>query len=198
MANELASIQQLIDVSKAIIEIPSLSVRDFGIEREKTSKKLIWSGVVTAAAFETYAGLAGTVASSACVGTGVVIGSSILGKLGLAALAGAGAAAAGAGTVPIIGWVAAALIAAYGIRRYKEAKKHQQEKERMHREVIKQQQGAIKKQKEIIAELEKSLRNEEATNTQNNKRIKDLEQQIHNLTELIKILTEQYNNFKAA
>lgn len=104
MANELTSIQQLIAVSTAIIETPSLSVRDFGIEQEKKSNKLIWSGAVTAAAFGTYAGLAATIASSACVGTSVVIASSALTGIGLAALAGVGAAAAGAGAVPIIGW----------------------------------------------------------------------------------------------
>ena len=198
MANELTSIQQLIAVSTAIIETPSLSVRDFGIEQEKKSNKLIWSGAVTAAAFETYAGLAATIASSACVGTSVVIASSALTGIGLAALAGVGAAAAGAGAVPIIGWAAAALIATYGINKYRKAKKEELEKERMYREIIKKQQAAINKQKNKITELETLLCDKEATNNQNAKRIKDLEQQIANLAEIIEILTMQSNNFKAA
>lgn len=198
MANELTSIQQLIAVSTAIIETPSLSVRDFGIEQEKKSNKLIWSGAVTAAAFGTYAGLAETIASSACVGTSVVIASSVLTGIGLAALAGVGAAAAGAGAVPIIGWAAAALIATYGINKYRKAKKEELEKERMYREIIKKQQTAINKQKNKITELETLLRDKEATNNQNAKRIKDLEQQIANLAEIIEILTMQSNNFKAA
>ena len=198
MANELTSIQQLIAVSTAIIETPSLSVRDFGIEQEKKSNKLIWSGAVTAAAFGTYAGLAATIASSACVGTSVVIASSALTGIGLAALAGVGAAAAGAGAVPIIGWAAAALIATYGINKYRKAKKEELEKERMYREIIKKQQAAINKQQNKITELETLLCDKEATNNQNAKRIKDLEQQIANLAEIIEILTMQSNNFKAA
>lgn len=198
MANELASIQQLIAVSAAIIATPSLSVRDFGIEQEKNSKKLIWSGTVTTAASKTYAQLAKTTASSACVGTSIVITSSVLRGLGLTALAGAGAAAAGASAVPVIGWAAATLIAIYGINKYRKAKKEEQEKERLYREVVKKQQEAINKQKKIIAELETLLRNERATNTQNDKRIKDLEQQVANLAEIIEILTMQNNNFKAA
>lgn len=198
MANELTSIQQLIAVSTAIIETPFLSVRDFGIEQEKKSNKLIWSGAVTAAAFGTYAGLAETIASSACVGASVVIASSALTGIGLAALAGVGAAAAGAGTVPIIGWATAALIATYGINKYRKAKKEELEKERMYREIIKKQQAAINKQKDKITELETLLRDKEATNNQNAKRIKDLEQQIANLAEIIEILTMQSNNFKAA
>lgn len=198
MANELTSIQQLIAVSTAIIETPFLSVRDFGIEQEKKSNKLIWSGTVTAAAFGTYAGLAETIASSACVGTSVMIASSALTGIGLAALAGVGAAAAGAGTVPIIGWATAALIATYGINKYRKAKKEELEKERMYREIIKKQQAAINKQKDKITELETLLRDKEATNNQNAKRIKNLEQQIANLAEIIEILTMQSNNFKAA
>ena len=194
----LTSIQQLIAVSTAIIETPSLSVRDFGIEQEKKSNKLIWSVAVTAAAFGTYAGLAATIASSACVGTSVVIASSALTGIGLAALAGVGAAAAGAGAVPIIGWAAAALIATYGINKYRKAKKEELEKERMYREIIKKQQAAINKQKNKITELETLLCDKEATNNQNAKRIKDLEQQIANLAEIIEILTMQSNNFKAA
>ncbi|MDH8702749.1 hypothetical protein M2138_002120 [Dysgonomonadaceae bacterium PH5-43] len=198
MTNELTSIQQLIAVSTAIIETPSLSVRDFGIEQEKKSNKLIWSGVVTAAVFGTYAGLAETIASSACVGTSVMITSSALTGIGLAALAGVGAAAAGAGAVPIIGWPAAVLIATYGINKYRKAKKEELEKERMYREIIKKQQAAINKQKNKVTELETLLRDKEATNNQNTKRIKDLEQQIANLAEIFEILTMQSNNFKAA
>lgn len=127
-----------------------------------------------------------------------MIASSALTGIGLAALAGVGAAAAGAGTVPIIGWATAALIATYGINKYRKAKKEELEKERMYREIIKKQQAAINKQKDKITELETLLRDKEATNNQNAKRIKDLEQQIANLAEIIEILTMQSNNFKAA
>lgn len=121
-----------------------------------------------------------------------------MGGIGIAALVGTGAAAAGSSMVPVIGWTVAALIAVYGISRYRKAKKQQQEKERMHREIIRRQQAAIQKQKEIIAELEKMLRNAKSTNAQNSNRIKDLEQQIANLKELIEILTMQRSNFEAA
>lgn len=40
MSNELQSLQQLIEVSAAITETPSLSVKDFGIEREKSTNIL--------------------------------------------------------------------------------------------------------------------------------------------------------------
>ena len=63
MSNELTSLQQLIEVSAAITETPSLSVRDFGIEREKSTNILMWSGVVSSAAKNTYAKLAGTMAT---------------------------------------------------------------------------------------------------------------------------------------
>lgn len=198
MANEFKSLQQLIDVSTAITETPSLSVRDFGIEREKSTNILIWSGVVSSAAKNTYAQLAGTIATSACIGMTAVISTTSLGSIGIAALVGTGAAAAGSSMVPVIGWTVAALIAAYGISRYRKAKKQQQEKERMYREIIRRQQAAIQKQKEIMAELEKMLRDAKSTNTQNSNRIKDLEQQIANLKELIEILTIQRSNFEAA
>ena len=198
MSNELQSLQQLIEVSAAITETPSLSVKDFGIEREKSTNILIWSGVVSSAAKNTYAKLAGTIATSACIGMATVISSASLGSIGIAALVGTGAAAAGSSMVPVIGWTVAALIAAYGISRYRKAKKQQQEKERMYREIIRRQQAAIQKQKEIMAELEKMLRDAKSTNTQNSNRIKDLEQQIANLKELIEILTMQRSNFEAA
>ena len=198
MSNELKSLQQLIEVSAAITETPSLSVRDFGIEREKSTNILMWSGVVSSAAKNTYANLAGTIATSACIGMATVISSASLGSIGIAALVGTGAAAAGSSMVPVIGWTVAALIAAYGISRYRKAKKQQQEKERMYREIIRRQQAAIQKQKEIMAELEKMLRDAKSTNTQNSNRIKDLEQQIANLKELIEILTMQLSNFEAA
>lgn len=64
MSNELQSLQQLIEVSAAITETPSLSVKDFGIEREKSTNILIWSGVVSSAAKNTYAKLAGFILSA--------------------------------------------------------------------------------------------------------------------------------------
>ena len=199
MATELTSIQQLIDVSTAIIETPSLSIRDFGIKHEKNSNKLIWSRDVKAAAFATHGALAKNIASSACVGTAVVIGFSELTSFGLAALDGVGAATAGLSTIPIIGWTtAAALIATYGISKYRKAKKEEQEKERISREIIKKQQEAINKQKDAEKELEALLSDIESTNRQNEMKIQELKQQIDNLTELIELLKMQSKNFNAA
>ena len=113
MSNELQSLQQLIEVSAAITETPSLSVKDFGIEREKSTNILIWSGVVSSAAKNTYAKLAGTIATSACIGMATVISSTSLGGIGIAALVGTGAAAAGSSMVPVIGWTVAALIVSF-------------------------------------------------------------------------------------
>lgn len=196
MANELKSLQQLIDVSKAIIETPSLSISDFGIKRE--NNKLIWSGLVSAAAKGAYATLAGAIAASASIGAGVIVSTTALGSIGFAALTGLGAAAGGAGLIPGIGWTLAVLIASYGISRYLKAKKQQQEKERMYKEIIKQQQAAISKHKKLMTELEDLLHNEDATNAMNHKRISELEQQILNLKELIDILTIQLGNFNIA
>lgn len=196
MASELKSLQLLVDVSKAIIETPSLSISDFGIKSE--NNKLIWSGVVSDAAKRTYTTLAGVIAASACVGSVVTVSAAALGSIGFSALAGLGASAAGASLVPGIGWTVAAFIAAYGISRYLKAKKQQQEKERMYREIIKQQQAAISKHKKIITELEDALHNEEAKNAENRERISKIKRQIANLEELIDLLNRQLNNFKTA
>ena len=198
MGNIITSIQQLIAVAKAIIETPSLSVKDFGIEMDKSTNMLMWTGNVTAHAYNSYPALSACVAHSICNGTGVIISSNLLKVFGFAALAGLGAAAAGAGIIPIVGWVAASLIATYGATQYYKKKKEQQEKDRLVREIIKQQQAAMKKQRLIIAELENLLRNETSKNQTNEQRMKDLKSQINNLKEIIGILTSQNNNFKTA
>lgn len=192
MDDKLQFVQHLIEVSTAIIETPALSVNDFGIQY--VNNELIWTGNVSSSVNKMCPSAALT-ASSAVIGKSVIIGSKTLGSLGFAALTGAGAAASG---IPIIGWISVAIIATCGISRYREAKKQQQEKERMYREIIKKQQAAITRQKEKIAELQVMLQNAQTDNGQNSWKIKELEQQVANLKELIEILTTQCGNFEAA
>ena len=76
-----------------------------------------------------------------------------------------------------------------------QAKREQEEKDRMYREIIKKQQAAINKQKIINRELEEAIRRAQAKNESSKKDIDKLKEKIKHLQEVIDLLTEQMNAF---
>lgn len=200
MINELKQLQHLVDISGAIIETPNLSIKDFGIERDASTKCLHYVLGATTMAMARYATIGA--ASSTMKGRPVIVSSSILSSIGLIAgiggLAAAGAAAGGLSATGI-GLVAAPFVLAGGYvlycRKKEEQEKQQQEKDRIYKEIIKKQQAAIKRQKELNYELEKRLRSQDASIGQLKKDIQNLRLQIEHLTEVIELLTEQLKAF---
>lgn len=199
MNKKLAKIQYLMDGATVIINNPSKSLKDtIGVYKDASN---IWKySAVTGLISNSLALSAGITAGSA-----VVVGSSALSGIGIAALTAAGAAASGAvaagtglsatGVGAIVGVV---LIAGGGLTLYKvkqKAKKEQAEKDRMYREIIKKQQAAIHKQQAINKELEEALHRAQAQNEANNIDIENLKEKLKNLQEVIELLTEQIKAF---
>ena len=187
----------MLDGVTSVINDPSKSLKNTICGYKDSSNIWKYAG---GGAFSALAVSAGITA-----GSSVVVGTSALSGLGMAALtaagaAGSGAVAAGAGLsatgVGVI--VGGILVVGGGIALYKakqKAKKEQEENDRMYREIIKKQQAAINKQKEINRILEEALRSEQDKNDNNNKDIENLKNQIKNLQEVIELLTEQLNEF---
>ena len=201
MNKELLKIQFMLDGVTSVINDPSKSLKDTICVYKDSSNIWRYAGGGALSALAVSAGIT--------AGSSVVVGSSALSGLGMAALtaagaAGSGAAAAGAGLSAtgigvIVGGI---LIVGGGIALYKakqkakqKAKKEKEEKVRMYREIIKKQQAAINKEKDFNRKLEEALRREQGKSDNKNKDIENLKYQIKNLQEVIELLTEQLNAF---
>ena len=201
MNKELVKIQFLLDGVTSVINDPSKSLKDTICVYKDSSNIWRYAGGGALSALAVSAGIT--------AGSSVVVGSSALSGLGMAALTAAGAAgsgvvAAGAGLSAtgigvIVGGI---LIVGGGIALYKakqkakqKAKKEKEEKVRMYREIIKKQQAAINKEKDFNRKLEEALRREQGKSDNKNKDIENLKYQIKNLQEVIELLTEQLNAF---
>ena len=201
MNKELVKIQFLLDGVTSVINDPSKSLKNTICVYKDSSNIWKYTGGGALSALAVSAGIT--------AGSSVVVGSSALSGLGMAALtaagaAGSGAVAAGAGLSAtgigvIVGGI---LIVGGGIALYKakqkakqKAKKEKEEKVRMYREIIKKQQAAINKEKDFNRKLEEALRREQGKSDNKNKDIENLKYQIKNLQEVIELLTEQLNAF---
>ena len=201
MNKELVKIQFLLDGVTSVINDPSKSLKNTICVYKDSSNIWKYTGGGALSALAVSAGIT--------AGSSVVVGSSALSGLGMAALTAAGAAgsgvvAAGAGLSAtgigvIVGGI---LIVGGGIALYKakqkakqKAKKEKEEKVRMYREIIKKQQAAINKEKDFNRKLEEALRREQGKSDNKNKDIENLKYQIKNLQEVIELLTEQLNAF---
>ena len=201
MNKELLKIQFMLDGVTSVINDPSKSLKDTICVYKDSSNIWRYAGGGAVSALAVSAGIT--------AGSSVVVGSSALSGLGMAALtaagaAGSGAVAAGAGLSAtgigvIVGGI---LIVGGGIALYKakqkakqKAKKEKEEKVRMYREIIKKQQAAINKEKDFNRKLEEALRREQGKSDNKNKDIENLKYQIKNLQEVIELLTEQLNAF---
>lgn len=198
MKKEIQQLECLSQISSAIINKPTLSIADFGVGRDNRTNLLTYTGTVDSNVRMQYASIAA--ASVALTGAGVVATGTALSTIGLVAgatAAGSFAAAGGVSTTGI-GLAVAPFILLWGLKKYKEKKREQEQKDRMYREIVAKQQAAINKQKQINRELEEKLRDQKATTEQLKIEVARLKQEIDNLTELIQILTEQINQFKQA
>ena len=201
MNKELVKIQFMLDGVTSVINDPSKSLKNTICVYKDSSNIWKYAGGGALSALAVSAGIT--------AGSSVVVGSSALSGLGMAALtaagaAGSGAVAAGAGLSAtgigvIVGGI---LIVGGGIALYKakqkakqKAKKEKEEKVRMYREIIKKQQAAINKEKDFNRKLEEALRREQGKSDNKNKDIENLKYQIKNLQEVIELLTEQLNAF---
>ena len=201
MNKELLKIQFMLYGVTSVINDPSKSLKDTICVYKDSSNIWRYAGGGALSALAVSAGIT--------AGSSVVVGSSALSGLGMAALtaagaAGSGAVAAGAGLSAtgigvIVGGI---LIVGGGIALYKakqkakqKAKKEKEEKVRMYREIIKKQQAAINKEKDFNRKLEEALRREQGKSDNKNKDIENLKYQIKNLQEVIELLTEQLNAF---
>ena len=183
MNKELVKIQFMLDGVTSVINDPSKSLKNTICVYKDSSNIWKYAGGGALSALAVSAGIT--------AGSSVVVGTSALSGLGMAALTAAGAAGSGAvaagaglsatGVGAIVGGI---LVVGGGIALYKakqKAKKEQEEKDRMYREIIKKQQAAINKQKDINRKLEEALRSAQAKNDNNNKDIENLKNQIKNL-----------------
>ena len=201
MNKELVKIQFMLDGVTSVINDPSKSLKDTICVYKDSSNIWRYAGGGALSALAVSAGIT--------AGSSVVVGSSALSGLGMAALtaagaAGSGAVAAGAGlSATGVGFIVGGiLIVGGGIALYKakqkakqKAKKEKEEKVRMYREIIKKQQAAINKEKDFNRKLEEALRREQGKSDNKNKDIENLKYQIKNLQEVIELLTEQLNAF---
>lgn len=198
MKKEIQQLECLSQISSAIINQPTLSLADFGVGRDNRTNLLTYTGTVDSNVRMQFASIAA--ASVALTGAGVVATGTALSTLGLVAgatAAGSIAAACGVSTTGI-GLAVAPFILLWGLQKYKEKKREQEQKDRMYRELVAKQQAAINKLKQNIRELEEKRRDQKATTEQLQNEVERLKQEIDNLKELIQILTEQINQFKQA
>ena len=198
MKKEIQQLECLSQISSAIINQPTLSLADFGVGRDNRTNSLTYTGTVDSNVRMQYASIAA--ASVALTGAGVVATGTALSTMGLVAgatVAGSLAAAGGVSTTGI-GLAVAPFILLWGLKKYKEKKREQEQKDRMYRELVAKQQAAINKQKQINREFEEKLRDQKATTEQLKIEVARRKQEIDNLMELIQILTEQINQFKQA
>ena len=201
MNKELVKIQFMLDGVTSVINDPSKSLKNTICVYKDSSNIWKYAGGGALSALAVSAGIT--------AGSSVVVGTSALSGLGMAALtaagaAGSGAVAAGAGlSATGVGFIVGGiLIVGGGIALYKakqkakqKAKKEKEEKVRMYREIIKKQQAAINKEKDFNRKLEEALRREQGKSDNKNKDIENLKYQIKNLQEVIELLTEQLNAF---
>ena len=195
MNKELLKIQFMLDGVTSVINDPSKSLKDTICVYKDSSNIWRYAGGGALSALAVSAGIT--------AGSSVVVGSSALSGLGMAALTAAGAAgsgvvAAGAGlSATGIGVIVGGGIALYKAKQKakQKAKKEKEEKVRMYREIIKKQQAAINKEKDFNRKLEEALRREQGKSDNKNKDIENLKYQIKNLQEVIELLTEQLNAF---
>jgi hypothetical protein len=196
MNKEISKIDHICHIADAIIATPSLSIEDFGINN--SNKELMFTSGATAIASQLYPALIAS--SAAYIGTSAIVGASTLsgiGIIGTGLLAGTGAAAAGASSTGV-GLAIAPVILAGGVLLYRKKKKEQAEKNRAYKEIIAKHQATINRQREINRELEKRLRVANMKNSQQQKEIAEMKKEIENLKQLIELLEDQRNNFKAA
>lgn len=199
MKQEIEQLECLSHIASAIIETPSLSLSDFGIEKENSTERLKytefkpWNAVSIAhlGLYEEIANLSNKY---------VIATSSNLSAIGLVAgaTAAVATAAASGASATGIGIVVAPFILLWGYKKYKAKKLEQEQKERMYREIIAKQQAAINRRKQINRELELKLRSQNSTMEQYKKEIEELTKQINHLVELIEVLSEQINQFRQA
>ena len=195
MNKELVKIQFMLDGVTSVINDPSKSLKNTICVYKDSSNIWKYAGGGALSALAVSAGIT--------AGSSVVVGSSALSGLGMAALTAAGAAgsgvvAAGAGlSATGIGVIVGGGIALYKAKQKakQKAKKEKEEKVRMYREIIKKQQAAINKDKDFNRKLEEALRREQGKSDNKNKDIENLKYQIKNLQEVIELLTEQLNAF---
>ena len=201
MNKELVKIQFMLDGVTSVINDPSKSLKNTICVYKDSSNIWKYAGGGALSALAVSAGIT--------AGSSVVVGTSALSGLGMAALtaagaAGSGAVAAGAGlSATGVGFIVGGiLIVGGGIALYKakqkakqKAKKEKEEKVRMYREIIKKQQAAINKEKDFNRKLEEALRREQGKSDNKNKDIENLKYPIKNLQEVIELLTEQLNAF---
>ena len=190
MKQEIKQLECLSHIASAIIENPSLSLSDFGIEKESSTERLKytefkpWNAVSIAHLSNKY----------------VIASSSNLSAIGLVAgaTAAVATAAASGASATGIGIVVAPLILLWGYKKYKAKKLEQEQKERMYKELVAKRQAAINRNKQIYHELELKLRSQNSTMEQYKKEIEELKKQNSHLGELFEVLSEQMNQFRQA
>lgn len=187
MKKEIQQLECLSQISSAIINQPTLSLSDFGVGRDNSTNLLTYTGSVDSNMRMQYASIAA--ASVALTGAGVVTTGTALSTIGFVA-----GTTVGMGFFPVI----APFILLWGLKKYKEKKREQEQKDRMYKELIAKRQAAINRQKQINRELEEKFRDQKATTEQLKIEVAKLKQENQNLMELFQILTEQINQFKQA
>lgn len=144
MKIEIQKLECLSQISSAIIDEPTLALADFGIERDSNTNLLTYTGNVDSKVKTQYTRIVDIL--SEFVGQSVAATGTALSTIGLVAgVTGVGISAIGSGVV------VAPLIFVLGIRKYKEKKREQEQKDRMYQELIAKQQAAINKQLQVIA-----------------------------------------------
>lgn len=188
MKIEIQKLECLSQISSAIIDEPTLALADFGIERDSNTNLLTYTGNVDSKVKTQYTRIVDIL--SEFVGQSVAATGTALSTIGLVAgVTGVGISAIGSGVV------VAPLIFVLGIRKYKEKKREQEQKDRMYQELIAKQQAAINKQLQVNRELEERLRDQKAEIEQMKIIIAELQHKLKNLTEIFELLTEQLNQF---
>ncbi|WP_141700134.1 hypothetical protein [Ihuprevotella massiliensis] len=195
MKQEIKQLECLSHIASAIIENPSLSLSDFGIEKENSTERLKYTefkpwnavGIAHPGLYEEIANLSNKY---------VITTSSNLSAIGLVAGATVAVAPASGASATGIGIAVAPFILLWGYKKYKAKKLEQEQKERMYREIIAKQQAAINRQKQINRELVLKLRSQNSTMEQYKKEIEELAKQISHLVEVIEVLSEQINQFR--
>lgn len=195
MKQEIKQLECLSHIASAIIENPSLSLSDFGIEKENSTERLKYTefkpwnavGIAHPGLYEEIANLSNKY---------VITTSSNLSTIGLVAGATVAVAPASGASATGIGIAVAPFILLWGYKKYKAKKLEQEQKERMYREIIAKQQAAINRQKQINRELVLKLRSQNSTMEQYKKEIEELAKQISHLVEVIEVLSAQINQFR--
>ena len=188
MKIEIQKLECLSQISSAIIDEPTLALADFGIERDSNTNLLTYTGNVDSKVNTQYSPIVDIL--SEFMGQSVTATGTALSTIGLVA----GVTGVGISAIGIV-VAAAPSILLWGIKKYKEKKREQEQKDRMYKELIAKQQSAINKQLQVNRELEERLRDQKAEIEQMKKIIAELQHKLKNLTEIFELLTEQLNQF---